>query len=101
MSSTTIQQLREIGEAVGLRGAELQNFVKDQQDLQRQREDKVKEDERLEKTRLFELETGKLELKRGEQASIEKEKERQQELEREERARQEKEEERERERKAV
>ena len=106
MSSTTIQQLREIGEAMGLRGAELQNFVKVQQDLEReererQREDKekedgrkAKEDERLEKVRLFELERGKLELKRGEQASIEKEKERQLELDREERARQEKEKER-------
>ena len=61
MSSTTFQQLTEIGEAMGLRGAELQKFVKDQQDLEReererQREDKAKEEERLEKQRLFERE---------------------------------------------
>jgi len=72
------------------------------------RQQKAKEDQRLERTRLFESERGNLELKRGEQASVEKEKERQEkekerqlelereektrrlELEREERARQEK-----------
>jgi len=77
----------------------LTNFVRDQQNLKReerekQRQDKAKENERLEKTRLFEIERGKLELKREEKASIEKEKERQLELDREERARQEKEKER-------
>ena len=69
MSSTSVQQLREIAEAMGLTGSEFSKFVKDQQDLEReererQREDKVKEDERLEKQRMFEL-------KREEKASIE------------------------------
>ena len=68
---------------MGLKGSELMNFVREQQALER--EDKTKEDERLERTRLFELERGKLELKRGEQASMEKEKERQLEIDREER----------------
>ena len=82
---STAQQLRETGEAMGVRGVELQSFVREQQTL---------EDGRLEKQRIFEL-------KREEKASIEKEKERQLELdrrqlelEREEKARQEKEKER-------
>ena len=44
MSSTTAQQLRETGEALGLKGSELMNFVREQQVLER--EDKEKEDER-------------------------------------------------------
>ena len=66
MSSTSVQQFREIAEAMGLTGSEFTNFVKDQQNLEReereqQRQDKVKEDERLEKTRSFELERARLE----------------------------------------
>jgi len=67
MSSTSVQQFREIAEAMGLTGSEFTNFVKDQQNLEReesreqQRHDKVKEDERLEKTRSFELERARLE----------------------------------------
>jgi len=84
---------------MGLKGSELVSFVREQQTLENERkakeeERKAKEEERLDKVRLFEIERGKLELKRGEQASMEKEKERQLELEREERARQEKERER-------
>jgi len=52
MSGTSAQQLRKIGEAMGLKGSELTNFVRDQQNLEReerekQRQDKAKEDERL------------------------------------------------------
>jgi len=72
MSSTSAQQLRKIGEAMGLAGSELMNFVREQQTLEREdreKEDKhlelmrryelekkVKENERLEKLRLFEIE---------------------------------------------
>ena len=58
------------------------SFVREQQTLENERkakeeERKAKEEERLDKVRLFEIERGKLELKRGEQASMEKEKARQ------------------------
>jgi len=49
MSSTTIQQLREIAESMGLKGSEIMNFVRGQQALER--EDKEKEDERKAKER--------------------------------------------------
>jgi len=60
MSSTSVQQLREIAKAMGLTGSEFTNFVKDQQNpesekREQQRQDKAEEDERLEKARLFEL----------------------------------------------
>jgi len=54
MSSTSIQQLKEIGESMGLKGPELMNFVREQQTLEREKQrekekqDKEKEDERLE-----------------------------------------------------
>ena len=77
MSSTSVQQLREIAEAMGLTGSEFTNFVKDQQNLEReereqQRQDKAKEDERLEKARLFELERARLESKEKEEARQER-----------------------------
>ena len=91
---STAQQLRETGEAMGLKGSELVIFVREQQTLEDERkakeredkakeeerldkvrlfeiEQKAKEDERLEKTRLFEIERGK--LKREEKVSVEKE----------------------------
>jgi len=36
MSSSSTQQLREIGEAMGLAGSELTNFVREQQTLERE-----------------------------------------------------------------
>jgi len=65
MSSTSVQQLREIAESMGLKGPELMNFVRDQQILEReerekQRQDKEKEGEQLERMRLFEIEKAKL-----------------------------------------
>jgi len=36
MSSTSLQQLEEIGQSMGLRGPELVNFVREQQILERQ-----------------------------------------------------------------
>ena len=84
MSSTTTQQLREIAETMGLKGPEIMNFVREQQNLEREerekqrlfdaeekekeRQDKAKEDERLEKTRLFELERARLESQEKEKA---------------------------------
>jgi len=71
MSSTSVQQLREIAESMGLKGSEIMNFVREQQTQEREErekqrlfeaERKAKEDERLERTRLFELERGRLEL---------------------------------------
>jgi len=61
MSSTSLQQLKETGELLGLKGPELMSFVREQQTLEReerekQRQDREKEDERLEKMRLLELE---------------------------------------------
>jgi len=67
MSSTSVQQLREIAESMGLKGPELMNFVRDQHILEReererekQRQDKEKEGEQLERMRLFEIEKAKL-----------------------------------------
>jgi len=36
MSSTSVQQLREIAESMGLKGPELMNFVRDQHILERE-----------------------------------------------------------------
>ena len=47
---STPQQLRETGEALGLKGSELVIFVREQQTLEDER--KAKEDERLERQRL-------------------------------------------------
>ena len=67
VTMSTAQQLRETGEAMGLKGSELVIFVREQQTLEderkaKEREDKAKEDERkakeeerLEKARLFEF----------------------------------------------
>jgi len=61
MSSTSLQQLKETGESLGLKGPELLSFVREQQTLSRekQRQDGQKKDERLEKMRLLELERAK------------------------------------------
>jgi len=63
MSGTSVQQLKEIGQSMGLKGPKLINFVREQQTIERkerekQREknlDRKKEDERLKKLRLFEV----------------------------------------------
>ena len=68
---STAQQLRETGEAMGLKGSELVIFVREQQTLENER--KAKEDERLEKARFFELERARLELKEKEEARQERE----------------------------
>jgi len=128
MSNTTIQHLKEIGEAMRLKWPELMNFVREQQTLERkerekqrdkdkldrEKEDerleklrqfeikqkakederKAKDDERLEKTRLSELERAKLELKREERARQKKEEAKQEKEKEKEEARQEKEKER-------
>jgi len=61
MSSTSLQQLKEIGETMGLKGPHLISFVRDQQNLEREerekqtekeKQDREKDDERLEKMRL-------------------------------------------------
>jgi len=59
--STTIQQLKEIGQAMGLTGSELATFVKKQQILEREereriRQERDKEEQRLVKLRQYELE---------------------------------------------
>ena len=59
--STTIQQLKEIGQAMGLTGSELANFVKKQQILEREEQERIrqerdKEEQRLVKLRQYELE---------------------------------------------
>jgi len=61
MFSYPLQQLKESGESLGLKGPELMSFVREQQTLEReerakQRQDREKEDERLEKLRLGEAE---------------------------------------------
>jgi len=65
MSSTSLQQLKEIWESMGLKGPELMNFVREQQTLEREerekhrekeKQDREKEDERLELTRRHEIE---------------------------------------------
>jgi len=68
---STAQQLRETGEAMGLKGSELVIFVREQQTLENER--KAKEDERLEKARFFELERARLESKEKEEARQERE----------------------------
>ena len=89
--STTIQQLKEIGEAMGLNGSELASFIKEQQILEREereklRQEKDKEEERLVKLREFELQKAEQEkqfaLQRAEQEAKEKDKDRQLEIER-------------------
>jgi len=42
MSSTYIQQLREIAESMGLKGPELMNFVRDQHILEREKRERSK-----------------------------------------------------------
>jgi len=46
MSSTSVQQLREIGEAMGLTGSELMNFVWQQQTLEREERVKARQERR-------------------------------------------------------
>ena len=70
---STAQQLRETGEALGLKGSELVIFVREQQTLEderkakederktKERQDREKEEERLERARLFEIERARLE----------------------------------------
>jgi len=88
-----VQQLKEIGKAMGLKGSELASFIKEQQTLEREereklRQEKDKEDERLVKLREFELQKADQEAKerdKDRQLEIdrikEKEKDRQFELE--------------------
>jgi len=72
-----------------LREKQRQDKVKEDERLEKLRlfemEQKPKEDERLEKTRLFEMERAKLELEREEKARQEKERERQFEFDKQER----------------
>ena len=80
--STSVQQLKEIGEAMGLKGSDLATFIKEQQimereERERQRVEREKEDERLEKMRQFELKQKEQELELKEKERQEKEKERQ------------------------
>jgi len=65
MSSTCLQQLKEIGESMGLKGPELMNFVREQRTLEREKrekqrekekQDREKEDERLQLMRRHEIE---------------------------------------------
>jgi len=42
--STTIQQLKEIGEAMGLTGLELATFIKEQQILEREEREKLRQE---------------------------------------------------------
>ena len=89
--STTVQQLKEIGQAMGLKGSELATFIKEQQILEREereklRQEKDKEDERLLKLRQYELQKEDKEkefaLQKAEQEKQEKEKLREFELQR-------------------
>ena len=43
-TSTTIQALAHIGESLGLRGADLHAFIKDQQDKEREEREKAREE---------------------------------------------------------
>ena len=52
MSSTTLQQLKELGESMGLQGTALVEFIKEQQNTEREEREKLrheKEKERVEK----------------------------------------------------
>ena len=43
---TSVQELKEIGEAMGLKGSELRDFIKDQQDREREERQKQREHEK-------------------------------------------------------
>jgi len=46
MLSTSVQQLKEVGASLGLDGAELLSFVKEQQKIEREDRDKERETKR-------------------------------------------------------
>jgi len=46
MSSTSLQQLKETGEALRLKGPELMSFVREQQTLEREEREKQREKEK-------------------------------------------------------
>jgi len=76
--SSTIQQLKEIGEAMGLKGSELATFIKEQQTLEREEREKLRQeekekDERLLKLRQHELEKEQLTLQKEDKEKQEKE----------------------------
>jgi len=54
MSSTSVQELTELAESIGLKGVEIMNFVREQQTLER--EEREREDKRMDKLKLFEIE---------------------------------------------
>jgi len=41
--ATNVQTLKELGEEMGLKGAELKEFIKEQQDLEREERNKQRE----------------------------------------------------------
>ena len=49
MMASTIQQLKEIGESLGLKGTDLANFITGQQNLEREEREKQRERERKNK----------------------------------------------------
>ena len=54
MSSTSVQELTELAESIGLKGVEIMNFVREQQTLER--EEREREDKLMDKLKLFEIE---------------------------------------------
>jgi len=54
MSSTSVQELTELAESMGLKGVEIMNFVREQQTLER--EEREREDKLMDKLKLFEIE---------------------------------------------
>ena len=63
MSSTTLQQLKELGESLGLHGNALFDFIKEQQNTERGEREKLRQEK--EKERLHELERQKATLVAG------------------------------------
>ena len=49
MSSTTLQQLKELGESLGLQGNALVDFIKEQQNTEREEREKLRQEKENEK----------------------------------------------------
>jgi len=55
MSSTCLQQVKEIGESMGLKGPELMNFVREQRTRERRRKSRGKEKSKTERRKMSDL----------------------------------------------
>jgi len=55
MSSTSLQQLKEIGESMGLKGPDLMSFVRDQQNLERREKGRGRKKSKIERRKMSDL----------------------------------------------